>query len=44
VSKSKESSIKVYNGRTKYNEWAFVYLASAQRITPGGGFAPKSRR
>lgn len=37
VSKSKESSIKIYNGRTKYNEWAFVYLATAQRIGPGGG-------
>jgi type II secretory pathway pseudopilin PulG len=38
VSKSKEASIKIYNGRTKYNEWAFVYLATAQRITPGGAF------
>ena len=38
VSKSKESSIKVYNGRTKYNEWAFVYMATAQRIAPGAGF------
>jgi type II secretory pathway pseudopilin PulG len=36
VSKSKETSIKIYNGRTRYNEWAFVYLATAQRITPGG--------
>ena len=35
VSKSRDSSIKIYNGRTKYNEWAFVYLASAQRIQPG---------
>jgi type II secretory pathway pseudopilin PulG len=32
VSKSKDSSIKIYNGRTKYNEWAFVYLATAQRV------------
>ena len=30
VSKSDKASIKIYNGRTKYNEWAFVYLASAQ--------------
>jgi len=40
VSKSKESSIKIYNGRSKYNEWAFVYLASSQRggaMPPGGG-------
>jgi type II secretory pathway pseudopilin PulG len=32
VSKSKESSIKVFNGRSKYNEWTFIYLATAQRI------------
>jgi type II secretory pathway pseudopilin PulG len=30
VSKSKDSSIKIYNGRTKYNEWAFVYIQTAQ--------------
>jgi type II secretory pathway pseudopilin PulG len=34
TSKSKESSIKIYNGRTKYNEWAFVFIQTAQR--PGG--------
>ncbi len=38
TSKSKESSIKVYNGRDKYNEWAFVYVQTAQR--PGGPGAP----
>jgi type II secretory pathway pseudopilin PulG len=32
VSKSKDSSIKIYNGRTKYNERAFVYLATSQRV------------
>jgi type II secretory pathway pseudopilin PulG len=40
VSKSRETSIKIYNGRTKYNEWAFVYLATARGITapqPGQG-------
>lgn len=31
VSKSKDTSIKVLNGRTKYNEWLFVYLATSQR-------------
>jgi type II secretory pathway pseudopilin PulG len=36
VSKSGESSIKMYNGRTKYNEWAFVYMATSQRLGPGG--------
>jgi type II secretory pathway pseudopilin PulG len=41
VSKSSESSIKIYNGRTKYNEWMFVYLASAQRIgVAAGGQGP----
>ena len=32
VSKSKDTSIKIYNGRTKYNEWAFVYLATARAV------------
>jgi type II secretory pathway pseudopilin PulG len=36
VSKSKNASVKVYNGRSKYNEWMFVYLATAQRIGPVG--------
>jgi type II secretory pathway pseudopilin PulG len=36
TSKSKDASIKIFNGRTRYNEWMFVYLASAQRIGPGG--------
>lgn len=36
VSKSDKSSIKIYNGRTKYNEWAFVYMVSSQTIAPGG--------
>jgi type II secretory pathway pseudopilin PulG len=34
TSKSKGESIKTYNGRTRYNEWAFVYIQTAQR--PGG--------
>jgi type II secretory pathway pseudopilin PulG len=34
TSKSKETSIKIYNGRTKYNEWAFVFVQTAQE--PGG--------
>lgn len=40
TSKSKESSIKTYNGRTKYNEWAFVYVQTAQRPTGPGAQAP----
>ena len=31
TSKSKDQSIKTYNGRTRYNEWAFVYIQTAQR-------------
>jgi type II secretory pathway pseudopilin PulG len=33
TSKSKDASIRLYNGRGHYNEWAFVYTASTQ--TPG---------
>jgi type II secretory pathway pseudopilin PulG len=35
VSKSPDRSIRVYNGRTHYNEWAFVYTAPTQ--APGAG-------
>lgn len=38
TSKSKETSIKLYNGRSKYNEWAFVYIQTAQR--PGQSAGP----
>jgi type II secretory pathway pseudopilin PulG len=31
TSKSKDASIKIYNGRSHYNEWAFVYIQTAQR-------------
>ena len=41
TSKSKEESIKIYNGRSRYNEWAFVYIQTAQQPgqpgTPGRG-------
>ena len=41
TSKSKDASIKIYNGRDHYNEWAFVFLQTAQRagqsVGPGGG-------
>ena len=40
TSKSKDESIKIYNGRSRYNEWAFVYIQTAQRPgqpgMPGG--------
>ena len=38
VSKSKESSIRVYKGRTHYNEWLFVHAGAA--MMPGGRGAP----
>lgn len=40
TSKSKDTSIKLYNGMDRYNQWAFVYLAaSTQAGAGGGGFA-----
>lgn len=36
VSKSKATSIKVYNGRTRYDQWAITY----QDIKPGKGLPP----
>lgn len=38
ASKSEEASIKVYKGRTRYNEWQFIYAAVSQR--PGGPAGP----
>ena len=37
TSKSKDESIKIYNGRSKYNEWAFVYIQTTQRPGQTGG-------
>ena len=34
ASKSRDKSIRLYNSRSRYNEWAFVFLAPAP--TPGG--------
>ena len=36
VSKSKATSIKVYNGRTRYDQWAVTY----QDVKPGKGLPP----
>jgi len=36
ASKSAEPSIRVYNGRTHYNEWEFRFIAAAP-AGPGGG-------
>jgi len=38
ASKSKDTSIRIYNGRTHYNEWTFVYAPPAP--TPGSGGGP----
>ena len=40
TSKSKDASIKIYNGRSKYNEWAFVYIQTTQRPGQSGAPAP----
>lgn len=36
-SKSKAESIRLYNGRNHYNEWAFVYTPQVQAPGAGGG-------
>ena len=38
TSKSKEESIRLYKGRSHYNEWQFVFTPPAQ--APGAGGAP----
>lgn len=41
ASKSKDPSLRVYNGRTHYNEWQFVFVQQAQQAgapgAPGAG-------
>ncbi len=36
ASKSKEESLRIFNGRTRYNEWQFLFV---QQATPGQGGA-----
>ncbi len=36
ASKSKEESLRIFNGRTHYNEWQFIFV---QQATPGAGGA-----
>jgi type II secretory pathway pseudopilin PulG len=41
ASKSKEASIRLYNGRNHYNEWQFLYVAQVQQAGgPGRGQPP----
>ena len=35
ASKSKEASIRIYKGRSHYNEWNFIYANASS--APGGG-------
>jgi type II secretory pathway pseudopilin PulG len=37
ASKSKDASIRIYNGAAHYNEWRFLYNARGQRGNPQGG-------
>ncbi len=37
TSKSKDKSIRLYNGRSHYNEWAFVFTQQVQQPGVGGG-------
>lgn len=38
ASKSKDTSLRIYNGRTHYNEWQFVFVPQVQAagVGPGG--------
>ena len=40
TSKSTDTSIRLYKGRSHYNEWAFVYTAPAGAAGGGGAAAP----
>ncbi|MQA31627.1 MAG: hypothetical protein GEU82_17630 [Luteitalea sp.] len=47
ASKSKDTSIRLYNGRSRYNEWQFVYVQQVQQpgaVTPGPGGQPQRGR
>lgn len=44
VSKSKATSIRLYNGRSRYNEWQFVYVPRQQTPGAGGVGGPAGQR
>lgn len=43
ASKSRDRSIRLYNSRSRYNEWAFLYVAPTPTPGPAGGAAPAGR-
>jgi hypothetical protein len=44
ASKSEKEALKAYNGRTKYNEWEFYYVArAAPSNVPGGQQQPQGQ-
>ncbi len=44
ASKSKETSIRIFNGRTHYNEWQFVFVQQVQAPAGAGGRWPRGNR
>ena len=40
VSKSEETSIRLYNDRDRYNEWLFVYIATTTQVGGAPGALP----
>ena len=47
VSRSDEESLRIYNGREKYSEWAFIYVPTAAEgaggVAAGSGTQPSRR-
>lgn len=37
VSRSEQDAIRIYNGRTKYSEWAFLHMSSSTPAGPATG-------
>jgi type II secretory pathway pseudopilin PulG len=44
VSKSKEASIRLYQGKSKYNEWTFIFAGLNNRPGMPGGGGPGAQR
>lgn len=45
VSRSEQDAIRIYNGKTKYSEWAFLHMSSSDTAgpAPGSGFESAPR-